>query len=61
MLVEALRRAGRKLTRESLVSALESMHGYDVGGLTVRYEAGSHPGSSFVDVVVVAADGRFVR
>jgi len=61
VLVEALRRAGRKLTREGLVATLESMRGYDVGGLTVSYTTGSHQGSRFVDVVVVAADGRFVR
>jgi ABC-type branched-subunit amino acid transport system substrate-binding protein len=61
VLVEALRRAGRKLTRESLVAALESMRAYDVGGLAVSYTAGKHPGSGFVDVVVVGSNGRFVR
>jgi ABC-type branched-subunit amino acid transport system substrate-binding protein len=61
VLVEALRRSNRKLTRESLAAALESMRGYDVGGLTVRYATGSHRGSRFVDVIVVASDGRFVR
>jgi ABC-type branched-subunit amino acid transport system substrate-binding protein len=61
VLVEALRRAGRKLTRESLAAALESMRPYDVGGLSVSYAPGSHPGSRYVDVVVVAASGRFVR
>jgi len=61
VLVEALRRAGRKLTREGLITALESMRGYDVGGLTVSYAAGSHQGSRFVDVVVVGSNGRFVR
>jgi ABC-type branched-subunit amino acid transport system substrate-binding protein len=61
VLVEALRRAGRKLTREGLVAALESMRAYDVGGLAVSYTAGNHPGSGFVDVVVVGSNGRFVR
>jgi ABC-type branched-subunit amino acid transport system substrate-binding protein len=61
VLVEALRRADRKLTRESLVAALESMRGYDVGGLAVTFTARDHQGSRFVDVVVVGADGRFVR
>jgi ABC-type branched-subunit amino acid transport system substrate-binding protein len=61
VLVEALRRAGRKLTRETLIAALESMRGYDVGGLSVTYSAGSHPGSRFVDVVVVGSHGQFVR
>jgi branched-chain amino acid transport system substrate-binding protein len=61
VLVEALRRAGRKPTREGLIKALESMHGYDVGGLTISYAAGSHQGSRFVDVVVVGSHGQFVR
>jgi len=61
VLVEALRRAGRKLARESLIAALESMRSYDVGGLTISYAASSHPGSRFVDVVVVGSHGQFVR
>ena len=36
-MVEGLRRAGREPTRERLVSALESLSDYDVGGFTVTY------------------------
>jgi ABC-type branched-subunit amino acid transport system substrate-binding protein len=61
VLVEALRRTGQKVTRESLILALESMRDHDTGGLSVNYGANSHQGSRFVDVVVVASDGRFVR
>jgi ABC-type branched-subunit amino acid transport system substrate-binding protein len=61
VLVEALRRAGQKVTRESLIIALESMRDHDTGGLSVSYGANRHQGSRFVDVVVVASDGRFVR
>jgi ABC-type branched-subunit amino acid transport system substrate-binding protein len=61
VLVEALRRADRKLTRESLLAALDSMRDYDVGGVTVSFSAKNHEGSRFVDVVVVGADGKFVR
>jgi branched-chain amino acid transport system substrate-binding protein len=61
VLVEALRRAGRKPTRDGLITALESMCAYDVGGLTISYGAGSHQGSRFVDVVLVGSHGQFVR
>ena len=61
VLVEALRRAGPKVTRETLAAALESLASYDVGGMTVRFRDQAREGSRFVDVVVVAADGRFVR
>ena len=61
VLVDGLRRAGRKPTREGLIGALESMREHDVGGLWISYAAGSHQGSRFVDVVVVGASGRFAR
>jgi ABC-type branched-subunit amino acid transport system substrate-binding protein len=61
VLVEALRRAGQKPTRERLVTALESMRDHDIGGLVISYAPNRHQGSRFVDVVVVASDGRFVR
>jgi ABC-type branched-subunit amino acid transport system substrate-binding protein len=61
VMVEALRRSDRKLSREALVAALEGMRGYDLGGFTVSYGPEHHEGSRFVDIVVVAADGRFVR
>lgn len=61
VLVEGLRRAGRKPTREALIGALESMHDHDVGGLWVSYAGGNHQGSRFVDVVVVGGAGQFAR
>jgi len=63
VLVEALRRAppGRPLDREALLAALETMHSYDAGGLEVSFTPRAHRGAEFVDTVVVARDGRFVR
>jgi branched-chain amino acid transport system substrate-binding protein len=64
VLAEALARAsrGRKaLSAESLVATLEAMKSYDLGGIEVRYSAREHRGADFVDTVVVAKDGRFVR
>src|SRR5437660_8775894 len=37
VLVEGLKRAGPKPTREKLVSALESMNRFDLGGVDVTY------------------------
>lgn len=42
--VEALRRAGRDLTREKLIEAFESMHNYDVGGFKVTFGPDKHVG-----------------
>ncbi|MFC7516260.1 ABC transporter substrate-binding protein [Herbaspirillum sp. GCM10030257] len=61
VLVEGLRRAGPKLTREGFVRALESMQRVDFGGLMVTYGAGDHTGSEFVELTMIGKDGRFVR
>jgi branched-chain amino acid transport system substrate-binding protein len=39
VLVEGLRRAGPKPTREKLQTALESIRKYDLGGLEVNFSA----------------------
>jgi ABC-type branched-subunit amino acid transport system substrate-binding protein len=60
VLVEGLRRAGADLTRSRLVSALESMAPHDFGGVTVRYGPADRTGSTFSDLVMLAANGRTV-
>lgn len=59
-LVMALRAAGRDLTRATLVRALESGP-FDLGGIKVSYSPSDHQGSRFVDLSMVARDGRFVH
>ncbi len=61
VLVEGLRRAGRDLTREKLVAALETMNDYDVGGFSVTYTPADHSGSRFVELTAIGKDGAFVR
>ncbi|HEV8502555.1 MAG TPA: ABC transporter substrate-binding protein [Casimicrobiaceae bacterium] len=61
VMVEGLRRAGRDLTRERLVAALESMSDYDVGGFAVTYSPTDHTGSRFVELTAIGKDGVFVR
>ncbi|WP_246860619.1 ABC transporter substrate-binding protein [Noviherbaspirillum sp. UKPF54] len=60
-MVEAIRRAGRDLTREKLVAALEGMQGYDVGGYKLGYSAASHNGSRFVDLTVIGSNGKVLH
>ena len=59
--VEGLRRAGRDLTRERLIAALENMHDVDVGGFYVGFTSASHNASKFVDLTIIARDGKFLR
>ncbi len=61
VLVEGLRKAGRKPTREKLITALESLRQFDIGGFKVTYSDGSHTGLDFVDLSIIGADGQFKR
>ena len=62
VLTEGLRRAGSKaLTRESLMTALESLHDYNMGGFTISYGAKSHEGSHYTDMTIVGRGGKFIH
>jgi branched-chain amino acid transport system substrate-binding protein len=59
--VEGLKRAGRNLTREGFVDGLEKMQDADMGGFFVSYSPKSHAGSKFVDLTIIAREGKFLR
>src|SRR5438105_2530427 len=59
VLAEGLRRAGRNLTRESFMHALDGLSNYDAGGYFVSFSADNHNGSSFVELTVIGKDGKF--
>ncbi len=61
VLVEGLRRMGKKPSREALVEGLQQMNRYDVGGFEVSYSRTSRQGSTFVNTVLATEDGRFVN
>lgn len=60
VLVEGLQRAGRNLTRNGLVEALESLKMHDFGGVFVKYGRGDRTGSTFIDIVMLGDKGRIV-
>lgn len=61
VLVEGLKRASPRPTREKLQAALESINHLDLGGLDLGYSPTSHTGLQFVDLSIIGADGRFRR
>jgi branched-chain amino acid transport system substrate-binding protein len=61
LLAEGLRRIHGEPSRERLVDALEQLGRIDLGGFPVSYSATEHAGSNFVDTVMTASDGHFVR
>jgi len=61
VIVEGMRRAGKNLTRDGLIRALETMEPYDVGGFKVYYSPEDHRGSRYVDLTIISKDQKFVR
>ncbi len=59
---EGLRRAGSKaLSRESMMTALESLRDFNMGGFSVNYSNKSHEGSRFTDITIIGRGGKFMR
>ena len=58
---EGLRRAGKDLTRDKLITGLESMNRVDIGGYAVSFSPSNHNGSTFVDLTIIGANGRFMH
>jgi ABC-type branched-subunit amino acid transport system substrate-binding protein len=61
VLTEALRRAGPKPTRASMLAALDGLRNFDLGGLSISYSPEDHTGLDFVDLSIIGQDGRFWR
>ena len=61
VMVEALRRAGPKPTREKVLRSLEGLHDYDTGGFTVSFSPQTRVGSKFVEVTVIGAGNKLFR
>lgn len=58
---EGLRRAGRSPTRSGLVSALDAMRHYNVGGMEVSFGNGAASGSKFVELTLINAQGKLIK
>jgi len=61
VLVEALRRAGKKPTSDSVQRALEEMSRFDLGGIELGFSPTDHTGLESSDLSIVGANGRFQR
>jgi ABC-type branched-subunit amino acid transport system substrate-binding protein len=58
--VDALRKAGKDLTREKYIAALESTNA-DLGGFTVAFSGTNRQGSRFVEMTVVGPGGKVLK
>lgn len=61
VLVEGLKRAGPRPSREKLHAALETLKKFDLGGLEVSYGPDDHTGLDFADLSIIDTDGKFRR
>lgn len=58
---EALARAGRGLTREAFLNAVEGLQNLNLGGFPVDFGPRKHAGSRFVELTLLTEDGRVRR
>ncbi len=61
VMVEGLKRTGKDLTREKFIDTMEKMQDVDLGGFFVSYSPKNHQGSKFVDLTIIARDGKFLH
>ena len=59
VIVEALRRAGPKPSREAFMHALDGLKGFDTGGYLVSFSPTNHNGSSFVELTIIGQGQKF--
>lgn len=57
VIAEAVRRLGSNPSRWGIVSALDSINDFDVGGYQIGYRPGQRSGSQFVELTIVGAGG----
>lgn len=61
VLVEGLRRAGPKPTRQKLRDALEQIKEYDTGDLYVGFSPTNHSGVHYVDITIINREGKLLK
>jgi branched-chain amino acid transport system substrate-binding protein len=60
-MVEGLRRVGTRSGADALITALESMHEFNLGGFVVDFNDKKHTGSRFVEMTILTDDGKVRR
>ena len=58
---EAVKRAGRNLTRDNFIAAIQGMKNVDLGGFPVDFSPSKHTGSKFVELTLLTEAGRIRR
>jgi len=61
VLVEALRRAGRNLSRKGFIDAAWAIRRFDLGGYDVSFDQPGRNASRFVELTMISHAGKFIR
>lgn len=61
LMTEALKKLGKDVSREKLVTTLEGMQNFDLGGFKVNYGTNNRLGSRYVELTVVGAGGKVIK
>jgi branched-chain amino acid transport system substrate-binding protein len=61
VLTEALTRAGKDVTSESIIRALNGLRKFDLGGMEISFSPTDHTGINFVDISILDGGGKFRR
>ena len=61
LLVEAIRRAGPKVTRQKLIDSLDKLPAIDFGGFPIKMNSETHNGSQFTELAIIGKTGRLLR
>ncbi len=60
IIIEALERAGKDLTRAKFRNAVAGLRNFDVGGFNINYGNSPYVGSKHVELAILSANGRIV-
>lgn len=60
VMLELLKRAGKGVTSQSLVTAIEGIGKVDLGGFQLSFSPQNHHGATFVDMLIVGPGGRYI-
>lgn len=61
LIVEGLKRAGVKPSREKLINTIELIKGYDLGGFFIGFGTGNRTGSYFSELSVISTTKEFLE
>ncbi len=57
-IAEGLRRGGNNASPENLITGLETLREFNLGGFYVDFSPTKHTGSKYVDLTILTSDGR---